>query len=409
MPSRNEQGKMETRVDKVGGRKAGGRSKSAESSARGGAKDVVGASQARNPSGGQPRWESTLKGSEGTSLTAGGVSPQWIPVLASIGVPLMPTRPRRARRLVESGRAVGKWKAGIYHIRMLDRDVGEVQPIAVGIDPGSKREGFTVKSERHTYLNILSDAVTDVKDRVEARRNVRRARRSRKTPCRANRENRARGGIPPSTKARWQAKLRIVNILYSLYPVKTWVVEDIKAKTRRGGKRWNISFSPLEVGKGWFYGEMMKRGELALKSGWDTKCMRDALGLVKTNGKMEERFSAHNVDSWVLAHSSVGGNGKSDNESIWRMVPLRFHRRQLHYFQPSSGGIRRAYGGTMSLGLKRGSLVRHPKWGTCYVGGNMGEKISLHQLTDGERVCRSAKKSDLKVLRFGSWRYSKVA
>jgi len=247
--------------------------------------------------------------------------------------------------------------------------------------------------------------VTWVKDAVETKRNVRRARRFCNTPCRQNRENRSRGGIPSSTKARWQAKLRIVDILDSLYPIETWVVEDIKAKTRKNCKKWNISFSPLEIGKKWFYDELRKKGELVLRSGWDTKCMRDELGLVKTNGKMEEKFSVHNVDSWVLANSVVGGHTKPDNESVWRMIPLRFHRRQLHRLQPS-GGIRATYGGTISCGLKRGSLVRHPKWGLCYVGGSMeGMGISLHGFEDGKRICQNAKIRDLKVLRFGKWRY----
>jgi hypothetical protein len=44
--------------------------------------------------------------------------------------------------------------------------------------------------------------VTWVKKHVEARRNMRRARRYRKTPCRAGRANRSRASLPPSTKAR---------------------------------------------------------------------------------------------------------------------------------------------------------------------------------------------------------------
>jgi hypothetical protein len=39
--------------------------------------------------------------------------------------------------------------------------------IAVGIDPGSKNEGITVKSQRHTYLNLQLDAVTWVTDVVK--------------------------------------------------------------------------------------------------------------------------------------------------------------------------------------------------------------------------------------------------
>lgn len=38
------------------------------------------------------------------------------------------------------------------------------------------------------------------------------------------------------------------------------------------------------------------------------------------------------------------------------IVPLEFHRRQLHRVQHAAGHIRSRYGGTISDGLKRGSL-----------------------------------------------------
>jgi hypothetical protein len=321
----------------------------------------------------------------------------------------MPTRPKRARELLEKGKAVPRWKVGIFYLQLTEREDGEVQKVAVGIDPGSKREAFTVKSEKHTFLNVLSDAVTWVKDMVETRRQMRRARRNRKTPCRQNRENRGRGGLAPSTKARWQAKLRIVNILRKLFPVIDFVVEDIKATTFHG-KKWNKSFSPLEVGKQWFYAELSKTGSLELKQGWDTKELRDALGLKKTHGKMEEKFSAHNVDSWVLANSAVGVHTKPDNTSIFRLIPLRFHRRQLHAFLPDKGNFRRPYGGTISQGLKRGSLVKHKKRGLCYLGGCPEKmRLGLHSLKDGKRTCQNAKVQDLVVLRFNTWRWYQTA
>jgi hypothetical protein len=329
-----------------------------------------------------------------------------VPVVSKTGKPLMPTRPSRARELISKNKAVGKWRVGIFYIQLTEREDGVTQPIAVGIDPGSKREAFTVKSAKHAYLNVLADAVTWVKDAVEIRRMMRRNRRYRKTPCRANRINRAKGRLPPSTKARWQAKLRIVDILAKLYPVSSYIVEDIKAATWNNSKRWNISFSPLEIGKNWFYTELLKRGSLTTKQGYETKELRDTLGLKKTHGKMEEKFSAHNIDSWVLANSVVGGHDKPDNEAIWRLIPLRFHRRQLHRLQFSSG-VRLPYGGTISCGFKRGSLVKHPKYGLCYVGGSMEcKRVSLHGLDTGDRLCQNAKIGDLKMLRFNSWRFN---
>jgi hypothetical protein len=318
--------------------------------------------------------------------------------------PLMPTKASRAGSWIRTRKATPFWKNGVFCVRLNREPSGRnLQPIVVGIDPGSKREAFTAKSKAHTYLNVLTEAVDWVKKAIEQRRNARRARRYRNCPCRKNRMNRGRGGIPPSTRARWGAKLRIIGWLVKMFPVSGLVVEDVKVKTK-GQRKWDASFSPLEVGKQWFYSELRQRGTLALRAGWETKGLRDSLGLKKSQSKLADRFECHNVDSWVLANDSVGGHAEPDNKLLVKLVPLRFHRRQLHAFQPSTGGARRPYGGTRSLGLKHGSLVRHPRHGVCHVGGTTGGGLSLHDPGTFERVTRNARGQDLKVLGYRSWR-----
>jgi hypothetical protein len=125
----------------------------------------------------------------------------FVPVVDCNQQPLMPTTPARARRWIKSGKATPFWKKGVFCVRLnVEPSDRQTQPVAVGVDPGSKKEGWTVKSTAHTYLNIQADAVTWVKEHVEQRRQMRRARRYRKTPCRQPRFNRARGGIPPSSE-----------------------------------------------------------------------------------------------------------------------------------------------------------------------------------------------------------------
>ena len=315
----------------------------------------------------------------------------------------MPCHPARARELIRQGRAVRRFDRGLFYLRLVDREAGETQPVAVGIDPGSKKEGITVKSASQTYLNIQADAVTWVADAVETRRNMRRARRFRKTPCRANRQNRTRGGIPPSTKARWQWKLRLCRWLARIYPLAAFVVEDIKAVTK-GKRRWDVMFSPLQVGKQWLYEELRQIAPVHLKQGWETKELRDAHGLKKTGKKMAEVFAAHCVDSWVLANGYTGGHTQPDNTRLLCITPLRFHRRQLHRLQPEKGGIRKPYGGTRSHGFKRGSLVNHPKFGLTYIGGWLKDRISLHSVATGKRLSQQAKPSDCLFLTYNAWR-----
>lgn len=143
------------------------------------------------------------------------------------GKPLMPYHPA----LVRKGMAVRRFSKGIFYIRLTERVGGAVRAVACGIDPGSKREGYTVESEKRTLLNVQAEAVDGVRKAVEIRRMMRRARRRRNTPCRANWQNRACGGLPQGQEKKQ--------------------------------RRWDAAFSPLEVWKKWFY---EKLGETAPKS-----------------------------------------------------------------------------------------------------------------------------------------------
>ncbi len=330
---------------------------------------------------------------------------KYVPVVDMNQKLLMPTISSRARRWIKFGKATGFWKRGIFCVRLNVKPSGrKKQEIALGIDPGSKKEGFTLKSESHTYLNIQADAVTWVKEAIKVRRDMRKNRRWRNTPYRKQRLNRATNSFPPSTHARWGWKLRIANWLCKMFPISCFVVEDMKAETKKGQRGWNRSFSPLQTGKRWFYKELKKLGKLWLMQGYETAELRAKYGLKKSSNKMANKFSAHCVDSWVLANWLLGGHTKPDNEELLLITPLQFHRRQLHKLQPSEGGLRSRYGGTMSLGLKRGSLVKHEKLGLVYVGGFMSGRITLHSLETGKRLTRNVQISDCDFLAYNSWR-----
>src|SRR5208283_1577241 len=77
----------------------------------------------------------------------------FVPVVSSSGKPLMPCHPARARELVRKGKAIRQFDRGIFFIRLTERSDGVTQDVVVGIDPGSKKEGLTVKSASHAYLN----------------------------------------------------------------------------------------------------------------------------------------------------------------------------------------------------------------------------------------------------------------
>ncbi len=172
----------------------------------------------------------------------------FVPVVDKNRNPLMPTTPARARKWIKSGKATPFFRNGVFCVRLNAEPSGtQTQDIAVGIDPGSKKEGFTVKSEKSTYLNVQADAHNKVSKKVETRRQLRRGRRSRKCPNRKNRTNRMtnKQRIPAGTRTRWDWKLRILNYLSTMFPITYVCVEDIKAQTQKGARNWNESFSPL--------------------------------------------------------------------------------------------------------------------------------------------------------------------
>ena len=324
----------------------------------------------------------------------------FVPVKTKDGQQLMPQHAARARKLVRRGEATPYWNNGIYCICLNKEPSGrETQEIAVGVDPGSKKEGFSVKSETHTYLNVQADAQSQVGQKVEKRRELRRSRRSRKCPNRKNRTNRLANKvrIPAGTRARWDWKLRILDWLSKLYPVTHICVEDIKARTIEHAKKWNTSFSPLEVGKQWFYTEIRKRWELLTLQGWQTKEIRERLGLKKSSKKLAETFEAHCVDSWCLAYHAVNGDGVVDNRRMFFISPIPIVRRQLHRLNPQKGGKRPRYGGTTWNELVKNTLVRHVKHGLTRISGFSKKGISLYSL-EGKRLCQNAKKADCKIL-----------
>ena len=323
-----------------------------------------------------------------------------VPVVDKNQNPLMPTKPSRAKRWIRLGKATPFWKNGIFCVRLnVDPSDTEFQEIAVGIDPGSKKEGWTVKSAAHTYLNIQADAHSKVGKKVEKRRELRRGRRSRKCPNRKNRTNRLANKvrIPAGTRARWDWKLRILDWLSNLYRITSVCVEDIKARSIERAKQWNQSFSPLEVGKQWFYTQIEKRWKLLTLQGWETQEIRDSLGLKKSSKKLAETFDAHCVDSWCLAYDVVGGDGVVDNTDIFCISPIPIRRRELQRQNPQKGGKRPRYGGTTWNGLVKNTLVRHLKYGLTRISGFGKQGIALYSL-EGQRLCQNAKVRDFRVL-----------
>ena len=93
-----------------------------------------------------------------------------------------------------------------------------------------------------------------------------------------------------------------------------------------------------------------------------------------------------------------------DNTRLVCIAPLVWHRRQLHRLEPEKGDRRKPYGGTLSQGIKRGTLVKHTRYGKAYVGGTMDGKLSLHDPQTGRRLTQSAQADACKPIKLLRWK-----
>jgi len=189
----------------------------------------------------------------------------------------------------------------------------------------------------------------------------------------------------------------------SILPITVVNVEDIKAVSKEGKENWNSSFSPLEVGKVWFYSEIEKLGIRLIKTeGYETKLHRDKRDFAKSKAKLDYTWEAHNSDSHSLAELALGSE-VNPYYGLWKLEFHEQHRRQLHMQNFSAGGKRSAFGGTVSLGIPRCSVVRY-KEKLVYVGGTMDNRISIHSIVNKKRLSQNVKMEDIGALYTSNWR-----
>ena len=126
-------------------------------------------------------------------------------VLSLDGNPLTPTTPAKARKLIRGGVAKQVWsKFGTFGIQMLVSTRRETPQVTLGVDHGTKFEGYSVVVDRENALNVKLDLPDKKKilKKLEERKTMRRARRFRKCrrrPCRS--DNRSRKDfLAPSQK-----------------------------------------------------------------------------------------------------------------------------------------------------------------------------------------------------------------
>ena len=335
-----------------------------------------------------------------------------VPVIHQDGTPLMPCSPSKARKLLNNGGAVKKWtKTGMFYIQLTTSTSKHTQPLALGYDPGAKYDGFCVASEKQMQTSGMLVVENRIKKKLETRRNMRRARRFRKTrrrPARFNNRKNREDWLPPSIKAKVEMRIAFLKQLLAVYPITQAVVEDVKIdgnrlKGRKGRQYWTWAM----VGKTKLYRWLEGRTELSLCAPEDTARIRTECGLTKISEKKAHVFESQAVDGLALCLLAI--NTKDicvTNFSVWRRPEIP--RRQLHKMRVQKGGRRPPYGGSVALGYKKNTVVEYR--GKLYrTGGTSKGRLSLHSYDyDNWRVMQNARSEKCRKLFVQNWFYKKV-
>ena len=317
----------------------------------------------------------------------------------------MPTKPAKARKMIEGGVAKKCWsKTGVFYIQMLI-PVGEaIQDMALAIDPGSKYDGYAVSGEKEVVLKGMAVMPCKVSDKVTNRRQLRRARRYRNTRRRKQRsDNRKRGEgwIAPSQLVKVLFRIKIVRNLVKIFPINYLAVEDVCFNHYQ--KKWGKHFSTVEIGKTILYEEMARHGYLKKFSGWQTAEARKVYGIKKISQKDAKTPESHANDAVAMLCSIFGRNvEKKSAFFVWRRP--EFAKRSLHRQNFMKGGIRPSFGSTTNgTFFRKGDYVKASQGKKSFRGWVCGlptEKTNKVAVCDAEgKRLGQCQKSKVKLLR----------
>lgn len=149
-----------------------------------------------------------------------------VAVMSKTGMRLMPTSEYRARKLLKSKKAT-VYRYNPFTIQLTERETGDVQTVELCMDTGYLHIGTSVKSEKHEYLGVQIDTLTDEKQKHDACRMYRRQRRSRKRyrQSRFNNRKRSDGWIAPSLEHKKDIHIQTISRICNAMPITNITLE----------------------------------------------------------------------------------------------------------------------------------------------------------------------------------------
>jgi N6-L-threonylcarbamoyladenine synthase len=148
-------------------------------------------------------------------------------VISQRNVPLMPTYPRAARLLLKQGKA-RLVSATPFTIQLLYPTGETVQPISLGIDPGTRHIAVSATTAKNVLFEAEIVIRTDIQDLLATRKALRSTRRGRKTryrPARFLNRTKPKGWLAPSVQNKVDQHVKIIKLVHRLLPIANQTLE----------------------------------------------------------------------------------------------------------------------------------------------------------------------------------------
>ena len=272
-------------------------------------------------------------------------------VLNMRGQPLMPCSPPKARKLLRAGKAVPVRRTPF--VIQLTVPTGETkQPITLGVDAGYKHVGLSATTAKEELLASEVELRQDVTGLLSNRLALRRARRNRKTRCRAPRfDNRVRskhkGWLAPSVENRIQAHISRIEAVCRVLPITKIVIET-------------ASFDIQKIKNPEIEGEGYQQGEqLGFWNVREYVLFRDGHVCQACKGRSKDLIlNVHHIES-----RKTGGDAPGNLITLCEACHKAYHAGKLKQFSPRRGASFRA---ETFMGIMRWTVLnrlreRHPE------------------------------------------------
>ena len=272
-------------------------------------------------------------------------------VLNMRGQPLMPCSPPKARKLLRAGKAVPVRRTPF--VIQLTVPTGETkQPITLGVDAGYKHVGLSATTAKEELLASEVELRQDVTGLLSNRLALRRARRNRKTRCRAPRfDNRIRskhkGWLAPSVENRIQAHISRIEAVCRVLPITKIVIETASFDIQK-------IKNPEVEGTDYLQGDQL--------GFWNVReyvLFRDGHVCQACKGRSKDLIlNVHHIES-----RKTGGDAPGNLITLCEACHKAYHAGKLKQFSPRRGASFRA---ETFMGIMRWTVLnrlreRHPE------------------------------------------------